>query len=98
MDLSVNPSQVKQFASQLKQWASQMKQTQQNIQSRVRSLESSWKDPQYRMFVETTKNHGESLRLSIEQFETMSQELAALARELEEAKRRAQQRINRMGR
>lgn len=98
MDVSANPNDIRSFASQMRQWASQMKGTQSNIQSRTRSLETSWKDPQYRMFVETAKTQGIQLKAAIEQFEKMSVELTAIAAQLESAKRDSQARINRMGR
>jgi PIN domain nuclease of toxin-antitoxin system len=98
MDISIKHSDVFAFAGQLKNWADQMKSTQQQIISRTRQLESQWKDPQYRMFVETASNHAKLLASAIEQFETMSEQLKIMSREIEQTQRMMQQRIQQMNR
>ena len=98
MDISVTPSEVRQFASQLKQWASTMKSTQNQIRSYSQRLESQWKDPQYRMFVDVAKSHGTTLGAAIQQFETMSRELEVMSTSLERTRQEMQQRINNMRR
>ena len=96
MDISVNHSEVRQFAANLNQWAQQLRVTRNNILSRTHQLESQWKDPQYRMFVEIAKSHGTTLNLAIDQFEKMSKELMQMAIELERAQQLMQQRLRNM--
>jgi PIN domain nuclease of toxin-antitoxin system len=98
MDISVTHGEVYRFSQELRSWADQMKSTQHQIMSRSRQLESQWKDPQYRMFVETATNHAKMLASAIEQFETMSEQLKIMSRELEDSQRSMQQRINQMNR
>jgi uncharacterized protein YukE len=94
MDISINPSEVTAFSRQLMQWANQMKSTKSTIVSATRSLEQHWKDPQFLMFVEIVKGHGQTLGTSIDQFEKISKELGELAKQLDEMKRQQQRRIN----
>jgi len=96
MDISVKPAEINSFSQNLRQWAQSMKMTQNQIVQRTRSLQSEWKDPQYAMFVETTQNHANMLKSSIDQFEKMSQQLALMARELEQTQRMMKQRIDKM--
>ena len=94
MEISINPADVSTFSRQLMQWASQMKGIKNTIVSKTRSMEQHWKDPQFLMFVEIVKGHGQTLGTSIDQFEKISKELGELAKELEEMKRQQQRRIN----
>ncbi len=96
MNISVNHNEVGQFAQQLGQWAQQMQSVKQNIILRTQSLEQQWRDPQYRMFVETAKNHATSLGAAVNQFEQMSRELAAMSRTLERTQNEMRQRIQNM--
>jgi uncharacterized protein YukE len=98
MDISVTPSELLQFAMQLKQWASMMQNTRMQINQYSQRLESQWKDPQYRMFVDVAKSHGTTLQVAVQQFETMSKELEAMSNSLEREKQAMQQRINNMRR
>jgi uncharacterized protein YukE len=98
MDISVTPTEVRQFASQLKQWASIMQNTRMQINQYSQRLESQWKDPQYRMFVDVAKSHGSTLQAAILQFETMSKELELMSTSLERTRQEMQQRINNMRR
>ncbi len=98
MDISVTPSEVRQFAMQLKQWASMMQNTRMQINQYSQRLESQWKDPQYRMFVDVAKTQGSTLQAAVQQFETMSKELEAMSNSLEREKQEMQQRINNMRR
>lgn len=98
MDISVKPQEVGHFAQQLGQWAQQMQSVRQNIIMRTQSLEQQWRDPQYRMFVETAKNHATSLGAAVDQFEVMSRELAAMSRDLERTQNEMRQRIQNMQR
>jgi len=98
MDISVTPSELLQFAMQLKQWASMMQNTRMQINQYSQRLESQWKDPQYRMFVDVAKSHGSTLQAAVQQFETMSKELEAMSNSLEREKQQMQQRINNMRR
>lgn len=98
MDISVTPSEVRQFAMQLKQWASMMQNTRMQINQYSQRLESQWKDPQYRMFIDVAKSHGTTLQAAVDQFETMSKELEAMSASLEREKQEMQQRINNMRR
>ena len=94
MDISINPSDVNAFATQLRGLASQMKGIKTTIVSKTRALEQHWKDPQFLMFVDIVKSHGQNLATSIDQFEKISKELTELAKSLEEAMRQKQRRIN----
>jgi len=96
MDISVNHSEVRTFAGNLNQWAQQMRSTRNNILARTHQLETQWKDPQYRMFVEITKSHSRTLGLSIDQFEKMSKQLMHMAADLERAQQEMQQRLRNM--
>jgi uncharacterized protein YukE len=96
MNISINPGEVTAFSRQLMQWANQMKSIKNTIISKTRSLEQHWKDPQFLMFVEIVKGHGQTLEISIEQFENISKEIGELARQLEEMQRQAARRINNM--
>ena len=98
MDISGTPSKVRQFAMQLKQSASMMQNTRMQINQCAQQLETRWKDPQYRMFVDVAKNHGTTLQVAVQQFETMSKELEAMSASLEREKQAMQQRINNMRR
>ena len=98
MDISVTPSEVRQFAMQLKQWASMMQNTRMQINQYSQRLESQWKDPQYRMFVDVAKTQVSTLQAAVQQFETMSKELEAMSNSLEREKQEMQQRINNMRR
>jgi len=98
MDISIKHSDVYQYAMQLKQWADQMRSTQHQIIAKTRQLENQWRDPQYRMYVETTTNQARVLGTSIDQFETMSEQLKIMARQIEETQRMMQNRINQMNR
>ena len=96
MDISVTVQDVAQFANQLNQWAQNMKSIRQSITGRVQLLENQWRDPQYRMFVETANNHATQLGAAVNQFETMSKELASMARALEQTQQEMQRRIRNM--
>lgn len=96
MDISVKHGEVRIFAGNLDQWAKQMRATRNNILSRTHQLETQWKDPQYRMFVEIAKSHGTTLGLAIDQFEKMSKELMHMASELERTQQLMQQRLRNM--
>lgn len=98
MDISVKPQEIGQFAQQLSNWAQQMQAVRQSIVMRTQSLEQQWRDPQYRMFVETAKNHATSLGAAVHQFEVMSKELAAMSRDLERVQGEMRQRIQNMQR
>ena len=90
MDISVKHGEVLRFSQQLQQWAQSLASTRQNILITAQQLEAQWQDPQYRAFVDTTKNHAATLQASIALFEVMSVELAKIARDHEETQRRAQ--------
>ena len=96
MDISVRHGEVRNFASNLNSWAQQLRSTRQNILARTGQLESQWKDPQYRMFVDIAKSHGTTLSLAIDQFEKMSKELTHMSGELERAQQLMQQRLKNM--
>lgn len=96
MDISVKHTEVRVFAGNLNQWAQQMRTVRHNILGRTHQLESEWRDPQYRMFVEIAKSHGTTLGLAIDQFEKMSRELMQMANELERAQQLMQQRLRNM--
>ena len=96
MDISVKHGEVRAFSGNLTQWAQQMRSTRQNILARTHQLETQWKDPQYRTFVEIAKSHGTTLGLAIDQFEKMSKELMHMAVELERAQQLMQQRLRNM--
>ena len=98
MDISVEPSEVKKFSRQLQKWSDNMASTQRAILSSARSLESKWKDPQYRLFVGIASTQAATLEAAIEQFETCSKELSEMATQLEEQIRRDQQRLRNMRR
>jgi hypothetical protein len=97
MDISVRPGEVLSFSGQLNQWAQQLTATRQNILVCSQQLEAQWRDPQYRMFVDTAKSHAATLQASIAQFEVMSRELAVMSRHLEETQRIMQQHVRNMG-
>lgn len=94
MDISINPADVSAFSRQLMQWATQMNGIKSTIMSKTRSMEQHWKDPQFLIFVEIVKAHGQTLGTSIEQFEKISRELGELSKQLEELKRQQQRRLN----
>ena len=96
MDISVTPSEVRNFASQLRQWASNLQTTRLQIASYSQRLANEWKDPQYLMFADTAKAHGATLEVAIKQFETMSKQLELMSTSLERTRQEMQQRINSM--
>jgi uncharacterized protein YukE len=96
MDISVKHGEVRAFAGNLNQWAQQMRSTRNNILARTHQLETQWKDPQYRTFVDIAKSHGTTLGLAIDQFEKMSKELMHMAADLERTQQLMQQRLRNM--
>lgn len=98
MDVSIQHGEVRNFASQMRQWANDMNSVRQNILQRTHQLEMQWNDPQYRLFVETAKNHGNNLGLAISDFERMSQQLLIIAESTEKLQAQTNAGIRSMGR
>ena len=93
MDISIKHSELKAFSANLNNWAQQMRGVRNEIMARTHQLESHWKDPQYRMFVDMAQSHGKNLVNAIEQFDKMSKQLALLANDMERAQQSARARL-----
>ena len=93
MDISIKHGEVKTFARNLSNWAQQMRGVRNEIMSRTHQLESHWRDPQYRMFVDLAQTHGKNLGNAIEQFEKASRNLNLMVADMERTQQAAAQRI-----
>lgn len=85
--INIKPQDLTNLASNMRSWLSNINSIQTQMVSRVRSLESSWNDPQYHMFLDQLAALSSQLKSNTESLEGMSKSLQLMARNMEDQAR-----------
>lgn len=92
-NVNITTNSLLQVASSLNAYSEQMKNTANNMERRVRSMES-WNDERAQQFVQQTTMVCNGLRCHIDSFSKMALFLEKFAKQQEEAESRMKQNIN----
>ena len=79
----IESSELMQLSYEMHNWLSQMEQVQMQMVQRVRGLETSWDDPQYRMFLEQLMMISKNLKSGTDALETMRKTLQTMAQAMD---------------
>lgn len=83
MQFNIRPQDLQLMITKLQQYASQMQGVGNSMRSTSRQLGATWKDPQYRSFLDGVEHMGRQLQANREQLDAMRQQLMTLKRDLE---------------
>ena len=82
---NIRPAELQSMISKLQQYSSQMLSLSNNKKSTARSLNASWKDPQYHAFIAQIDAMSASMRGNAEAMAASKKNLQTLKRNLERA-------------
>ena len=82
---NIRPAELQTMISKLQQYSSQMLSLSNNMKSTARSLNASWKDPQYHTFIAQIDAMSHSMRGNAEAMAASKKNLQILKRNLERA-------------